>query len=862
MIRVLIAAALALPLVTAQAALGQGDAVQVEVEQFGTGNIFRPGDMTAVRLKLTASIAEPMSVWVQWEVPNVDGDIAEYGRIVALTPGQPRLVWLYAPVSPQARQGTTWTVRMFEDNDGARGAEIGGSRIAAGNGADPGEAMIGVVGSTAHLGLRGYAATGIQSRRAPNLHEYTHIVTSINPTDTPDRWEGWLPFEAVAWADADPSLLTTDQAEAIREYVRRGGHLVIVLPQVGNPWGLGVPGRTEFGDLLPTQAPRKDEGTPLSEVLPVISKAEGARADFDLVIQVFGDLAGRFDALDRGYQPIMALPDGRVVVVQRTFGHGHITISGIDVASRRLYSVPLSNGSSGLPQTDVFWGRILGRRADTPTPTELTAIQQANRLARGAGRENTLGRGQLIMQQISMSQEATIGLLASLLLFAGYWLIAGPGAFYALKMYRAVRYSWVAFAGAAALFTAIAWGTVGLIRQNEVAVKHVTVLDHIYRPDDAADAIDPQYQRAVSWFSVRLPGYADAAITIEPTETETGYMRDLLHSWTPPGDPVQQFPDTDRYRVDVGQNPAMWDEYVSPGNRDSYERPSRSTSTVLHANWQGGLDPDWGGLFRIDPSDPIRVEYDATGRAETIAGTLISELPVAIEDTTFIWVKNNRTTPRRYQPSGGQEQPWVPPNQSGAMFNNGEMVRRGQAWAPGQTFDLKASFDQRGRTRSQMRLDANIRRTYIEPYAGDGMFGQAPGTGALSSRDITNYMEMLSIYHQLDPPAYLLNAPGGNADESVVLVRELGRELDLSVWLNRPCLIVMGYLRDSELPIPLRVNGAKPVSEAGSVTMVRWIYPLPVREDIAFDVEAPTGDDEDRSPDAADGSPGDRQPLG
>jgi len=123
-------------------------------------------------------------------------------------------------------------------------------------------------------------------------------------------------------------------------------------------------------------------------------------------------------------------------------------------------------------------------------------------------------------------------------------------------------------------------------------------------------------------------------------------------------------------------------------------------------------------------------------------------------------------------------------------------------------------------------------------------------------------MEMLSIYHQLDPPAYLLNAPGGNADESVVLVRELGRELDLSVWLNRPCLIVMGYLRDSELPIPLRVNGAKPVSEAGSVTMVRWIYPLPVREDIAFDVEAPTGDDEDRSPDAADGSPGDRQPLG
>ena len=30
-------------------------------------------------------------------------------------------------------------------------------------------------------------------------------------------------------------------------------------------------------------------------------------------------------------------------------------------------------------------------------------------------------------------------------------LIAGPGAFYALKLYRSVRYSWLAFAGAAAL---------------------------------------------------------------------------------------------------------------------------------------------------------------------------------------------------------------------------------------------------------------------------------------------------------------------------------------------------------------------------------------------------------------------------
>lgn len=858
---------LALAALPVQPAAAQDGAIDIQVDQFGVGDMYRPGDIAGIRLQLTASIAEPTSVWVQWEIPNVDGDVAEYGRTVALTPGQPRRIWLYAPIPPQAGTGTTWPVRVFELNEGARGAELGGARISAGAAARLDDAMIGVVGSTAHLGLRGYAATGMTSRRAPHLHEFTHIISSIRPQDTPDRWEAWSQYEAVAWADADPSTLTSDQADAIREYVRRGGHFIIVLPQVGNPWGLGQPARTEFGDLLPSRAPRKDEGTRLSEIQSVLSKANAAEVDFELAVHVFKDLVNGFDALDRGYYPVHVTSDGRVVVVQRTFGHGHITISGIDLAYRRLYSVPLSNGSSGLPQADAFWNRILGRRYDTPTPTELTQIEQANRLATPIGKENPLGSGKLFLQQISMSQEASIGLLAAMLLFTAYWLVAGPGAFYALKLYRAVRFSWLAFAGAAAVFTALAWGTVGLIRQNQVAVKHVTVLDHIYRPEDTARTEDPQYQRALSWFSVRLPGYGNVALTLDPTETETGFLRDMLYSWTPPGDPVQQFPNTDRYRVDVGNNPAMWDKYVDPANADAYERPSRSTSTLMRADWLGGLDPNWGGFFRIDPSDPIRVVYDQMGREDTIAGTLISDLPGDLVDTTFIWVKNNRTTPRRYQPIGGAESPWVPVAQSGAMYNNGEMLRRGQPWSNGQKFDLAAAFDNRTRTRSQVRLDSNIRQTYVEPYSGADMFGGGPGSGTLGSRDITNYMEMLSIFNQLDPPQYLRASAGGNVRDSAVFYREVGRRIDLSVWLNRPCLIIMGYIRNSDLPIPFKVNGRTPVTEEGSVTLVRWIYPLPFDEDVGFDVEPPADSDQrpgvdDPADQPEDGSPADDQPLG
>ena len=95
-------------------------------------------------------------------------------------------------------------------------------------------------------------------------------------------------------------------------------------------------------------------------------------------------------------------------------------------------------------------------------------------------------------------------------------------------------------------------------------------------------------------------------------------------------------------------------------------------------------------------------------------------------------------------------------------------------------------------------------------------------------------MEMLSIFGQLQPPKYL-KPPEGQSPETMVARRSLGRELDLSPWFSRPCVIVIGFLEDSACPIPLRVDG-RPVRSEG-LTVIRWIHPLPLNEQIAFRVE-------------------------
>ena len=88
--------------------------------------------------------------------------------------------------------------------------------------------------------------------------------------------------------------------------------------------------------------------------------------------------------------------------------------------------------------------------------------------------------------------------------------------------------------------------------------------------------------------------------------------------------------------------------------------------------------------------------------------------------------------------------------------------------------------------------------------------------------------QALGTYHLLSPPPWMtVEAQVGQTGRRwSTLKREVGHELDLSHWMSRPVLIITGFLEQSELPLPLLVNGDMEVPSDGLV-MVRWIMPLP-----------------------------------
>ena len=199
----------------------------------------------------------------------------------------------------------------------------------------------------------------------------------------------------------------------------------------------------------------------------------------------------------------------------------------------------------------------------------------------------------------------------------------------------------------------------------------------------------------------------------------------------------------------------------------------------------------------------------------------------------IIWVKSNRVLRRTYFTSGDEVEAWVNFSQSGQMMNTGLFWAQSD-WEAGSRLSLGTA------TTAGSALSTNIRRKYVEPYLKQD-FGMSGSTPSLDGRDAKNYVDMLSIFHQLTPPAYLKAKPN-DADEDIIhFHRRLGRELDLSTWFTRPCLIILGTLEDSPCPIPFEIGGE--TVESDGTTIVRWIYPLPLDERVAFRTDLESTDE-------------------
>ncbi|MEM1185424.1 MAG: hypothetical protein AAGI53_10550 [Planctomycetota bacterium] len=767
-------------------------AFELRVVRVGPGGLARRGGWTGVLVEARDRGLQQREIVLRVSVEDRDGDDAHFDRVVASNPGFDQSFWVYARLPSSGGSLTlsaysaTETVVDPNAPEGLRGFDAGAlltrTPVDLSRAVVSGEGMYAVVGPN-DFGLRQYSAgsgqSGPRENASPAGHEPTRVATGLAAQELPDRWQGLEPIEVLAWgSDELPSGLTGDQARALREWVLRGGHLVVVLGATDGVWLSEVD--NPIHDMMPVIAPPlRREGVDLSLYQGLLTIQPSRDLPDSAVVRSFrhADDAGAYDAI-----PILEGPGGDVVVIRRLLGSGAVTLVGLDLAMPALRS-------TGLPEAEAFWHRVLGRRGPVVSGATELAQRFGDDAARAANRRDPSIFDADIDEQVDTSRRAAAGVLLGFIVFGAYWLIAGPVGFRVLRRYGMSRHAWVGFGASAVVFTAIGWGGATAIRPSTIEVQHLTFLEQVH---------GQPIQRGKSWGSVLVPWYGEARIDVGGTGSALAESFDirrwhnLLAPWSPIGDSafVGGFPDNRAYRIE-SRAPSL------------ASVPARSTVKQFRFDWAGSnwAMPALAGLpGQVDA--PVLVWHNGTA----IDGALRHNLPGVLEDIVLIWSRGQ--TPVG---SGGSERAI-----SSQIFTSKLVFENPDdpGWEPGERLDL---------------LAATANGEPATKYLGDLLTTgrRLGGAGGLAMGDIDDRMMAISLFNLLPPPDLRADASSGRVP--VLASRSEGHGWDLGRWFTQPCLIVVGHLIQQQdeagPPVPITVDGRVPL--ASGRTVVRWIYPMP-----------------------------------
>ena len=184
------------------ATLSAAEDYSIKVNSLGVGNAWVSGAVTPLHLSVSSNVNEATTAWVQWEVPDADGDTVLWGKQITLTPGRSSSTWLYAPVQPWATSSTVWNVRLREWNGSEPEGELAVTKFTPiSSGALKIESDTGVIAvfGTSRLGLSGY-----EPQPQDVKQEATIIVSGLQHAELPDAWPCLETLDAIVWANELP----------------------------------------------------------------------------------------------------------------------------------------------------------------------------------------------------------------------------------------------------------------------------------------------------------------------------------------------------------------------------------------------------------------------------------------------------------------------------------------------------------------------------------------------------------------------------------------------------------------------------------------------------------------------------------
>lgn len=676
---------LGLLLAVVSPASAQISEVRLEVprENLGLAGQTRLGAWTPIRLSLENTSSEPRQIICRWLMKDSDGDRVMAQRRATLDALTTQDAWVYGPLPIRTNPHDTWAIQVLNE-DGT--TELARAESLPAKAHPPGQRLIGILG-TQDMGLNAYTYQA-------TFHENPAMVTGLTLATLPDRWYGLSAVDTLVWSrtggDPDDPLLTSNTQQALRQWVRRGGHLVIVLPSVGESWsGSGL------SDLLPVKSGNMYR---LEERPPNWLGAPRGEEILDVDITTFNVKPG--DGVDiikthKDQDEII-----RPVIVAKRFGTGRVTLVGFDFADSRYAQMGMPSGKYPV------WNDIFMWQAPVFSQSRIDADLNNVKMSR-PGSRSIIPLDRFIPGRVSMRGTAATALLAAILVFGLYWVAAGPISFFALKSKNAVRHSWVVFVGIVLGFTAISWAGAWLFAPSNAAISHFTVL--------TANADSPTVH-AHSWFSLYVPSFTEQQITIDPDHPNarnTLASPGLIADGSDTG-----FVDPQAYSLDVG-------------NPNTANIPFRSTAKQFEADFLGRVDQAQAGMTNpfVLPQGDLEIKQAVP------AGKISHGLPGSLTNVRVIYCPGDNESPQIWQyPS------WAP----NEVLELSKLTKHATL--------ISRPADPTYSNRSM--VDEGYLGSMVKDGFGQKLIGATGTEGYFNNADTVQYIELLSFFDTLPPPDF------------------------------------------------------------------------------------------------------------
>lgn len=777
-------------LLLALPAAGQLSGVRMDIKRefLGLGGIVQRGTWTPVRVDLFNTSADNIEVTCRWLLTDEDGDrlIAQRQQIT-LAPNREQGVWLYANPPMSTRPGDTWAFQVVS----SEGELLDQAEVQLSD-----QTLIDA--ATNPVGLCGFKSLGLNPwQRWSTTHERIQLVRGLNLETLPDRWYGMDGINALVWfpiegGEPTSNAMSDASRRALREWVYRGGHLVLVLPYAGQQWTSVDSGLSDLLGPLKAGDMKQVSARPPLQVFGMLTNANDVpMLTFDLSDAPQYTTLAEVQVAGPGPN---AQPTLEPMIVGRRFGFGQVTLVGIDLSD-----------TSVLQSLDSFrmhrvWTRIFSWRASKTgellPPSEFDNPQTGDQYTEARNAMNRAELGSWIGSRVARQRETGPAIGLAFILFILYAVAAAMTFPTMLRKRNWDRHSWVLFVGIVLLFSVVSWGGAWMMRPSTNSASHFTVLDIDGNTNVA---------RARSWQSVLVPKFTTAQISVD-SEAEGFDRMDVVNLLASPGHDLRPetpgYPDRRTYAYNAAQ----------PNQIDV---PMRSTTKSMVVDYLGqitarqpGLDQPW-----TLPNASLRIANNGLP-----AGTITHRFPDTLHDVSIIYCP------------GGAQTPGLPtavrPDGRPLVYNYRNANNLSE-WEPDQPIALPNAPGAYQALWLRPKLGVNGREYKNEGFLGTQV--QQRGftdfsTGGDST--IVHDAALMSFFDALPPPKYENSTLGATFGVSGMSTyhRSLVRDLDLTHLITGRRIIIIGHLKNVACPIPMTIDGENVDSEGW--TVVRWIYDL------------------------------------